>query len=123
MKHDLYCNGVPMIDCPRHRGLVKHDGWHFNGSPANKYAMGAYVHTTVLLQLGLVARTARVLGQHGIESAPLATEDTLTDYLKNRKRIFYELEASLVTNQNALRGTDGPCFVWSTRHVSKKLKT
>ena len=71
------------------------------GGPVNKYAMGAYVHATVnLLQLGTIARTARMLGQYGVEPAPLATEDTLTDYLKIKKQTLYEQETVLVNDQS-----------------------
>ena len=85
-----------MIECPRYLGLVKHDGWHFDGGPANEYAMGAYAHATAnLLQLGMMARTAWTLGQYGIEPAPRSTEDTLADYLKIQKQALYEQETVL----------------------------
>ena len=102
VQHFLYTCGIPMINCPRFLGLVKHDPWHVDVSPANKYALNAYVHTTVnLLQLGLVARTAWLLGQYGPWRSPLATVETLTDHVKIPKEILYEQETFLVTHQNA----------------------
>ena len=46
-QHFLCTRGIPMIDCPRYHGLVKRDLLQFDGSPANRYALGAYVRTTV----------------------------------------------------------------------------
>ena len=62
VQHYLYCNGVPVIICPRRWGLVTHDDWHFVGSPANRRAMAPHVHACAdLLQQGHFARAAWIL--------------------------------------------------------------
>ena len=49
VQHYLHCNSVPVMDSPRHWGLVKHDAWHFDGSPANRRAHGACARATINL--------------------------------------------------------------------------
>ena len=88
VKHLLYARHIPMIDCPRYWTLKKHDEWHFDGSPATKHALATFVHTTVnLLSMGMLPRTAWLLGQYSVHRSELATNEKLADYL-DAKRCF-----------------------------------